>query len=180
MTSKPENTGPDQNWVFAYGSLMWRPDFDHLELRDGTLRGYHRSLCIYSWHHRGTPEVPGLVFGLDRGGACKGRVFRVADAIWPDVQKYLDDREMVTAVYEPRWLRVDTASGPVTAYCFTAVRDHEQYAGALSLEEQARFVRQGRGKSGINIDYVRSTVDHMHEIGIESGQLKQLMRILGG
>jgi cation transport protein ChaC len=178
MTTPPTDDGP--YWVFAYGSLMWRPDFDYLEVRDGTLRGYHRSLCIYSWVHRGTPEVPGLVFGLDRGGACKGRVFRVEPAKWPAIKKYLDDREMVTAVYEPRWLRIDTSEGPLTAYCFTAVRSHEQYAGALSLEEQARFVRQGRGRSGINIDYVRSTVEHMQEIGVHSAQLKQLMRILGG
>ncbi len=178
MTKTPAIDNPI--WVFAYGSLMWRPDFDFLEERDGTLRGYHRSLCIYSWHHRGTQECPGLVFGLDRGGACKGKVFRVDPAKWPTIQKYLDDREMVTAVYEPRWLRVDTAAGPLKAYSFIAVRDHAQYAGVLSIEEQVRFVRQGKGVSGINIDYVSSTVEHMRDVGIRSAQLDALMRALKG
>src|SRR4051812_35408559 len=88
-----------QFWVFGYGSLMWRPGFAFLERRPATIYGYHRSLCVYSHVHRGTPERPGLVMGLDRGGSCRGAAFRVAHEIWDETLAYLRGREQVTMVY---------------------------------------------------------------------------------
>ena len=64
-------------WVFAYGSLMWNPEFEFAEARPGFLYGFHRSFCLYSRDYRGTPERPGLVLGLDRGGSCRGIVYRL-------------------------------------------------------------------------------------------------------
>ena len=91
-------------WVFGYGSLMWRPDFPHVETRPARLRGYHRALCVLSTRYRGTKARPGLVLGLDRGGSCVGRAFRVAARDADRVLAILHEREMLNRVYNPRWL----------------------------------------------------------------------------
>ncbi|MBV9246385.1 MAG: gamma-glutamylcyclotransferase, partial [Methylobacteriaceae bacterium] len=89
----------DDFWVFGYGSLMWRPGFAFVERQLATVRGYHRALCVYSHVHRGTPDRPGLVLGLDRGGACRGVAFHVAGEKWAETIAYLRGREQVTMVY---------------------------------------------------------------------------------
>ncbi|WP_350335502.1 gamma-glutamylcyclotransferase [Coralliovum pocilloporae] len=168
-------------WVFGYGSLMWRPDFPYLERHHALLRGAHRGLCIYSWVYRGTPEVPGLVFGLDRGGACRGIAFRVADKDKDDVVAYLRDREQVTSVYvevtRPITVYAD-APKRVDALFYVADRKNEQYAGHLPLDEQERLVRQGYGKSGPNCDYVISTAEHLRELDVHDAKLFELARRL--
>src|SRR5580704_12234670 len=98
MTSNLEHAAEDL-WVFGYGSLMWRPGFDFIERTEARLAGAHRALCVYSFVHRGTPERPGLVLGLDRGGNCRGIAFRVAGAQRSRTLAYLRAREQVTAVY---------------------------------------------------------------------------------
>ena len=167
-------------WVFGYGSLMWRPGFTYKEMHRGLLYGYHRAFCIYSWVHRGTRECPGLVLGLDRGGSCVGRVYRVAAENTDAVIQYLDEREMVTAVYRPASVTVRIPSGTVTARTYVADRSHPQYAGKLDLEEQARLVDQAVGQSGVNRDYVINTVDHLEEIGIYDGPLHDLREMIAG
>ncbi|OYQ35362.1 gamma-glutamylcyclotransferase [Niveispirillum lacus] len=161
-------------WVFAYGSLMWNPGFPFVEKREGLLRGYHRGFCIYSHQHRGTPERPGAVLGLDRGGACRGMVFRVEAAAVPDVLRYLWQREMAYRVYIPRRLRVRTDQGDVRALTFTADPAHSQYCGRLGLDGTASLIRQGVGQSGRNVDYLSSLIDHLAELGIEDQGLREL------
>jgi cation transport protein ChaC len=165
-------------WVFAYGSLMWRPGFDFAEARPALLRGYHRAFCIASTHYRGSPERPGLVLGLDRGGACRGRAYRVAAEHALPVARYLHEREMISGVYEPRWVRVRTAEGPVTAATYVADRGHAQYAGKLPEERILALIRQGIGSAGSNIDYLANTVRHLDELGIADGPLHGLLRQL--
>src|ERR1700681_4000226 len=145
--------GGEDLWVFGYGSLMWRPGFDILERRNARLVGAHRALCVYSFVHRGTPERPGLVLGLDRGGNCLGIAFRVAAAEREATVTYLRAREQVTSVYRESLRRVWLESDPgrtVTALCYMVDRGHPQYAGRLSLDEQLHHVRQGFGQSGAN------------------------------
>src|SRR3984957_1733561 len=123
-------------WVFGYGSLMWRPGFDALERVPARLIGLHRALCVYSFVHRGTPERPGLVFGLDRGGMCRGIAYRVAAAAREEAIADLRGREQVSSVYLETMRRIeleDASTRPVRALCYTAYRGHVQYAGRLTL-----------------------------------------------
>ena len=163
-------------WVFGYGSLMWRPGFDFEEAFVAALDGYHRSLCVYSYHYRGTEAQPGLVLGLDEGGSAMGMAFRVKGETKDAVLKYLRSREQVTMVYREQMTPVRLLGGPeegaqVEAVTYVADRSHQQYAGRLSLEEQMAVVRKGHGLAGPNIDYVLNTVDHLVEIDIEDADL---------
>ncbi|MGO4126954.1 gamma-glutamylcyclotransferase [Inquilinus sp. YAF38] len=158
-------------WVFGYGSLMWNPGFPHLERQPAVLHGYHRRFCVLSHRYRGTPERPGLVLGLDRGGSCRGMAFKVAPEHVQAVIAYLWDREMVTGVYRPSLKQIRLPDGPVTACCFLADRRHRQYCGALDVEETLAMIRTGIGSSGPNRDYLLNTVEHLRELGIRDGAL---------
>jgi glutathione-specific gamma-glutamylcyclotransferase len=164
-------------WVFGYGSLMWRPGFDFVERVPGRLIGLHRALCIFSHVHRGTPERPGLVLGLDRGGACRGIAFRVAaEKRGPTIQ-YLRAREQATSVYleVERVVTLQVPGEPrVRALTYIADRGHSQYAGRLTPEEQLHLVRQGHGHSGPNLDYVKNTVAAIEEQGFRDANLHWL------
>jgi glutathione-specific gamma-glutamylcyclotransferase len=166
-----------ENWVFGYGSLMWRPGFAFVEQRRARLRGLHRRLCVYSHVHRGTREHPGLVMGLDRGGACRGIAYRVEAADWPETLAYLRAREQVTNVYlevmRPVHIMGDNAR-EVTAVAYAVDRKHPQYAGKLDVEAQLEFVAQGHGISGACTDYVLSTARHLHDLGVEDRLLQAL------
>jgi cation transport protein ChaC len=170
-------------WVFAYGSLMWRPGFAHLERAPARLIGLHRALCVYSFVHRGTPERPGLVLGLDRGGACRCIAYRVARARRAETIAYLRAREQVTMVYLETWRDVQVAGDPerrVRALVYVVDRGHAQYAGRLDLEQQLRHVRQGHGSSGANRDYVLATVSEIEAQGFRDSGLHLLAERLKG
>jgi cation transport protein ChaC len=168
-------------WVFGYGSLMWRPGFPFIEQVPARLIGEHRALCVYSFVHRGTPEKPGLVLGLDRGGACRGIAFRVAATNRAETVAYLRAREQVTSVYREVmrsvWLQSD-ARQRVSALTYVVDRGHAQYAGRLSPTEQLRYVNQGHGQSGANRDYVLATVKAIEAEGFRDAQLHQLAMML--
>ena len=165
-------------WVFGYGSLMWNPGFPHLEVRRAHLFGYHRRFCVYSHRYRGTPERPGLVFGLDRGGSCRGLAFRVPAAEGEAVLDYLYKREMITGVYIPRWLPLTTETGSIDALGFVVDRAHDQYTGRLSLEETAVLIAQGHGQRGSGRDYLINTMHHLEALGLGAGNLRQLLRLV--
>jgi cation transport protein ChaC len=162
-------------WVFGYGSLIWRPGFPYLEQRMASLIGAHRSLCVYSWVHRGTPERPGLVLGLDRGGACRGIAFRIAPSEWDNVVAYLREREQVTSVYRERIRDVRFADGTqAPALTYMVDRGHGQYAGKVDEDTQFSIVRDAHGRSGANRDYIISTAAHLAKLGIRDAQLARL------
>ena len=169
-------------WIFAYGSPIWEPGFPWAERTPALLRGYHRAMCIYSHVWRGTPEAPGLVLGLDRGGSCRGLAFRVGGPRAQEVMEYLDARERVTDVYLGRHLPITLGGGKdrrrVTALAYVADRGHRQYAGKLAPNEAARLIRQGRGRAGRNIDYLETTVGHLDELGIPDPPLHGLARLV--
>jgi cation transport protein ChaC len=163
-------------WVFGYGSLMWRPGFEFEESRPARLYGYHRAFCIYSHVHRGTPEQPGLVFGLDMGGSCRGVAFRVEAARAEDTKRYLYAREQVTSVYVDvvRPVELLDERSRVEALCFLVDREHPQYAGALPFERQVELIVQGKGSSGENPEYLESMVRHLDEAGVSDKGLSDL------
>jgi cation transport protein ChaC len=170
-------------WVFAYGSLMWRPGFRFIERVEARLTGAHRALCVYSFVHRGTPERPGLVLGLDRGGACRGVAYLVSAATRASTIAYLREREQVTAVYRETMRHIWLSSHPprrVNALCYVVDRGHPQYAGRLSIEQQLHHVRQGHGRSGANRDYVIATVSALEELGYRETELHLLAKKLAG
>jgi cation transport protein ChaC len=177
--TKTGESGQDL-WVFGYGSLMWRPGFDYLERQLAWLRGYHRALCIYSHVHRGTPETPGLVLGLDRGGSCRGVAFRVEAAKAEATIAYLRAREQVTTVYVERRVRLRLDDGrEVEAVTYVVDRRHVQYAGKLPLDTILQHVRDGVGQSGDNPAYVLNTHRHLAELSLRDDVLARLVRALG-
>jgi cation transport protein ChaC len=165
-------------WVYAYGSLMWDPRFPHVETRPAVLFGYHRALCIFSVRNRGTPDCPGLVVGLDRGGSCRGHALRVAAENVAATRAYLDERELGTGVYTPamRRVRLDR-NETVPALAFVTRRNHTQYAGGLAPERAAELVLQGHGAYGSSLDYLRNVVRHLDAFGIGDGPLHHVLAI---
>jgi cation transport protein ChaC len=154
---------------------MWRPGFAYEERCSALLYGYRRSLCILSTRYRGTPEKPGLVLGLERGGCCRGVAFRVAQADAEATQAYLFERELPTKVYFPRHPSIKLADGRrVNALAFVVDPDHEQYR-RLGEVEKIHYLLQGVGKEGPAIDYLANTVRHMRELGFAGGDLERLL-----
>ena len=168
-------------WVFGYGSLIWNPGFSYIRAEKALLRGAHRSLSIYSFRHRGTPERPGLVFGLSRGGSCLGVAFEGEQAGWPQVFDYLQEREQDRGVYREAWRKVTLADGTlVSALAYLVNEQHPQFAGRLGIDEQVRLVSRSTGESGRNTEYVRNTARHLISLGIRDAALMQIVDALDG
>ena len=168
-----------ERWVFGYGSLMWRPGFAFVEKRAATLHGRRRAFCIYSVHHRGTYERPGLVLGLAPGGATRGMAYRVAEADWPETYAYLREREQPTETYfeTTRFIRLADGRRP-EALVFLSDRGHAQWAGDLSLERQAELIAGATGLSGPNVDYLRDLVGHLRHDGVHDRSMERLLTLV--
>jgi len=169
----------DEHWVFAYGSLMWRPGFAFAERAPATLPGRRRAFCIYSVHHRGTYQRPGLVLGLARGGSTRGAAYRIASEAWPAAYAYLLEREQPTETYTEARRRVRLADGRwIAALVFVSDTAHPQWAGDLSLERQAELISGAAGLSGRNADYLRDLVEHLEAEGVRDRRLQRLLGLV--
>jgi cation transport protein ChaC len=165
-----------ERWVFGYGSLMWRPGFPFAERQAATLHGRRRAFCIYSVHHRGTYERPGLVLGLAPGGAVRGAAYRISEADWPEVYAYLREREQPTETYVEARASIRLADGRrVETLVFFSDVHHRQWAGALSLERQAELIAGATGLSGRNVDYLRDLVEHLRKEGVRDSTMEKLL-----
>jgi cation transport protein ChaC len=167
-------------WVFGYGSLMWSPCFGYTRKALGRAHGYHRALCILSTRYRGTARKPGLVMGLCRGGSCWGMAYRLHAPGLRRALARLWYREMTRRVYEPRLIPVRIASGrasvkTVRALAFVADPSHPSYVRELDLHGRARLVAQGIGARGPCVDYIRKTLDHMHDVGVRDPHLERIL-----
>lgn len=165
-------------WIFTYGSLMWDPGFRHVAAEPALLHGYHRAFCIYSSRYRGTVESPGLVLGLDPGGACRGTVYRVAAVDRRTALEAIWQREMRRKVYVPRLLRVKTPLRRCTALAFVANRAHDGYAGHLALHEVVRLIASCSGERGPNVDYLVNTLRHLEALGVHDHHLHRLLAMV--
>lgn len=169
-------------WVFGYGSLMWHPGFSPSEVEPARLNGYQRRFCIYSVHHRGSPERPGLVLGLDRGGTCDGLALRIAPGHRREILGYLRSREQINGVYRETQVQIELAgqSGRrIPAVAFMTERAHPSYAGQLPIREQARIIRAASGQSGGNLEYLFATLDQLDRLNIRDSQLIRLLTVVG-
>ena len=165
-------------WLFGYGSLIWNPGFAFAERRPARVHGWHRALKMWSCVNRGTPERPGLVFGMLSGGACRGVVFRVARAEVVDVLTRLWPREMVNAVYDPRWLACRTPQGPLSALAFTLSRNSPSYTGCLSEADYRRIFLEASGIYGSTLDYAARTLRELRQHGIDDRGLARLLALV--
>jgi glutathione-specific gamma-glutamylcyclotransferase len=161
--------------IFAYGSLIWETEFSYAVAEPALLRGYHRSFCIYSYDYRGTPARPGLVLGLDRGGSCRGMMFRLAPESAREAIDRVWSREMSgRPVYTMRLLQVRTRRSIERAFTFTVLRDCPDYTGRLSPDEAARLILSAVGRRGPCRDYFANTLRHLEELGLVDGPLRRL------
>jgi cation transport protein ChaC len=160
-------------WVFAYGSLLWNPLFPVAEARAASLHGLHRRFCLRSIASRGTPARPGLVLGLEPGGACRGVAYRLPAQLAMDELSLLWRREMVVGSYRPRWVRLRAGEREVTAITFVVRRDHPQYA-RLSLADEARILAEASGAFGSCCDYLMRTRAALAAHGIVDAYLEGL------
>jgi cation transport protein ChaC len=167
-------------WVFGYGSLIWNPMIGFEERRRAHLRGYHRGFYLWSKINRGSPDVPGLVLGLDRGGSCGGIAFRLAEAGAEGELTLLWRREMVIGTYQPRWVSVDTEVGAVRAIAFVVDRTKPNYAGRLSDEQIIATALKARGHFGPCADYLLNTAASLEQHGIADRRLRRLAKLLAG
>ncbi|WP_449409466.1 gamma-glutamylcyclotransferase [Methylobacterium komagatae] len=165
-------------WVFAYGSLMWRPEFPVAERRLGTVRGFHRRFCLLQRRFRGTPERPGFVLALDRGGLCRGVAFRLPDAEIREALMPLWRREMRGRGYVARWLPVQTEEGTVSALTFLANRANDRYAGRLPDTELAEMIATACGHMGPSAEYLYRTVEACEALGIRDRHLWRLQALV--
>jgi cation transport protein ChaC len=163
-------------WVFGYASLIWRPDFEVAEKRLARVHGWHRALKMWSRINRGTPQLPGLVFALLSGGSCSGVALRVPRRDANTVLDSLWAREMLTGVYDPRWLTCHTAAGPVQALAFTLSRRSGNFTGELDHQQYRHILAHARGRYGSTLDYATQTLHSLREHGIEDAALMRILR----
>ena len=169
--------GHSDLWVFGYGSLIWRPEFSFVEQRHATVHGWHRALKMWSRINRGTPDCPGLVFGMLSGGSCRGMVFRIPHEHGHEAIHKLWQREMITGVYDPRWLDCHTPHGKVRALAFTLSRKSPNHTGELPDHEYRRILAQACGRFGTTRDYAQATYDELRRHGIHDRALARLIAL---
>lgn len=163
-------------WVFGYGSLMWNPGFTHVDRRVGTVRGYRRRFCVLSARARGTPERPGLGLGLEReDGECRGVVYQLDGGCIETDLLALWNREMTSGIYQPHWLPVETPRGKVAAIAFVVDCAHVQYAGDLSVDEQAAIIHRAEGTYGPSRDYLAETIRALTALGVNEPEFEVLL-----
>ncbi len=170
--------GQSDLWIFGYASLIWRPEFEFSEERHATIHGYHRALKMWSRINRGTPESPGLVFGLLNGGSCKGVVFRIPQQRVADILPTLWAREMPNGVYDPKWLQCHTSLGSVRALAFTLSKRSPNHTGVLPADTYRQIFSSSRGRYGTTREYAQLTYDKLRELGIDDRALGKLLKLV--
>lgn len=163
-------------WLFGYGSLIWNPTIHYVEKRPVTVYGYHRKFCLKAHLGRGTPDAPGLVLGLDRGGCCRGLAFRIRREIADEELGLVWRREMVTDSYRPTWLTGHAPEGAIKVIGFVMDRATDRYCGDMCEDEAADIIAKAEGFLGPCSEYLFNTIDHLRTLGIPDAGLERLRR----
>ena len=163
-------------WVFAYGSLIWKPAFEFDDRRPCLLHGWHRSFCLNLNGWRATPDQPGLMLALDRGGSCTAMTLMPDPADWRAELALIWRREMLTGAYRPRWIKLKTDVGPIWGIAFVINPHHDRYIGRQPDETVVHLLRTGRGVLGSCREYLDNTVGDLHALGIRDRRLESLQR----
>jgi cation transport protein ChaC len=166
-------------WLFGYGSLMWNPAIHFIERRAGEVYGWHRRYCLWLHGGRGSPENPGLMLALERGGSCGGILFRISAAEARSELLLAWRRELFTDAYHSRWVTARTADGPVQAITFVANRAHLRYAGRLDEASVAARLASATGSLGSCVQYLAATLDTLRAMGLRDRSLERLQRLVG-
>lgn len=153
-------------WLFAYGSLIWNPVVDFVERQVGTIHGFHRRFCLWTALGRGTPDNPGLVLGLDRGGSCRGIVYQIAPELVQTELPLVWRREMVTGAYIPRWVKVTSGQRTLYAIAFIMNRCHDSYVGNVEQDVIIKHLATACGSLGSSAEYLHQTINSLAEAGI--------------
>ncbi|MDA1308165.1 MAG: gamma-glutamylcyclotransferase [Proteobacteria bacterium] len=165
-------------WLFAYGSLIWNPAIHFAEQRCVTVRGYHRKFCLEVHLGRGSPEAPGLMLGLDRGGSCRGVALRIPAARAREELEVVWQREMVGTAYTAKWLGAAGNGGPIRAIGFVVDRAHDRYVGGMEEQQAAALIAGASGFLGPCADYLRQTSSHLTKLGIPDSGLRRLQTLV--
>jgi cation transport protein ChaC len=183
LLSSRRSMVPDDNrediWLFGYGSLIWNPVIEIKETLNGRIYGYRRRFCLRTMIGRGTPEIPGLVLGLDHGGSCQGLALRIDAAIAPRELDLVWKREMLNRSYHPAWVRLHTPKGVLRGLTFVMNRKHPSYAPDLSIEEKVEMIANAHGFIGPCRDYLIETLTSLDELGIRDRYLEDIARRIG-
>ncbi|MCR6672251.1 gamma-glutamylcyclotransferase [Devosia ginsengisoli] len=177
--------GPDRDhdevWIFAYGSLIWKPACDFVEMRTGLVRGWHRAFCL-GWNNRfrGSDANPGLMLALDRGGACNGVLYRLPPDQIDEAMTQLLEREMgwFPSPFPPRWVNARSGDRMIRALTFCIDRNSGRYVSGLSVEEIADVLSKAVGSRGSMAEYLFATVRHLEDVGIHDPHLWQLQSLV--
>ena len=169
--------GASDMWIFGYASLIWRPEFDAAEQQPARVHGWHRALEMRSRVNRGTPECPGLVFALVKGGSCRGVAYRIEQRHAAEELERLWLREMPTGVYDPRWLTCRTAHGNVRALAFTLSHRSPAHMGGIADAQMIEILRCANGRFGSTLDYLVETARSLHDCGIRDRDVERLVAL---
>lgn len=175
-----ERPADGEIWLFAYGSLIWKPEFEHTAEMEGVARGWHRSFCFRVTRFRGSAECPGLMMALDRGGQCRGLLYKLPDGDPAPLLDKLFRREFTSKPPNsmPRWVSVETGGRTIRALTFVMNRQSTAYVGKLSLEAVADTLASACGHWGSGAEYLRNTVSHLDGRGIRDRNLWRLQAMV--
>jgi cation transport protein ChaC len=172
LAARPD--GDTDLWLFAYGSLMWKPELEYAESRLATARGWHRRFCLWQWRYRGSRDRPGLMLALDRGGSCRGLAYKIQG---PDVAQGIARvwrREMIGIGYRPRWLRLHCDDRQVRGLAFVVNPQSPRYAGRMSSDVIADHIAMACGATGPSAEYLLETHEACRRLGIRDEMLERL------
>ncbi len=170
-------TGKDL-WVFGYGSLIWNPAFHFEQSQPAKVNGYHRRFCLHLTIGRGSPEKPGIMLALDRGGSCIGVAFKIAADKVESETEILWMREMISGAYQPRWLKISIGDKQVEGFTFVVNRNHERYLGKLPISDTIKRLTAGEGMLGNCKDYLLNTVNCLNELEIKDRYWLRLLNAI--